>query len=70
MTNFLKFLDGRKAIIFSVLILLIEFAEKMNYIDANIAGLIRGILAIITGGAVYATNSSLGRRNFQGIRIK
>jgi hypothetical protein len=70
MENLLKFLDGRKAVILSICAAILSYLVAGGIIDANLGALIQTILSILAGGAVIMTDKTLGKRNFEGKRVK
>jgi len=63
----LNWLDKKNSVILSIASLIIVFLMKDGTISQNLGLLFQGILSILTGGAVYATNN-LNTTNSLGIR--
>lgn len=55
LTKILKFIQGKKSVIVSLIALLITFSLTEGLIDKGLAELLSGILVLIAGGANYAS---------------
>ena len=60
MENFLRYLDGRKAILAAVCGLIITYLVKTNVIDGDLGVLVLSVINLLAGGAVIATDKVLG----------
>ena len=61
MEQILTFLDGKKAIIFGIVNAINTYLVTAQIYSPEIGSLIATVIALLSGGAVYATNQSLGR---------
>jgi hypothetical protein len=61
MENILTFLDGKKAILLGICSAILSYLVASSLISADLGALIQTILSILAGGAVYASNKTLGR---------
>jgi len=62
MKELLRFLDGRKAVIGTVLMAINTYLLSAGYIDNGLASLIATIIAVLTGAGVIATDRVLGAK--------
>lgn len=67
MQALLTWLDGKKALIVSILSLINSYLVAVNLYDAALGTLVQSILSLLAGGAVVATKDMLGS-NKLGIR--
>lgn len=60
MQDLLRFLDGRKAVIATILMAINTYLLSTGVIDSVLASLIATIITALTGVAVQQTNAKLG----------
>ena len=70
MKNLLIYLDGKKAIILTIAGLILNYLIVVETLDAKLGALILGVLNLLAGGTVIATNKVLGKRDNLGQRSK
>ena len=68
--SIIYWLDGKKALIGSVLNAINAYLISAGVIDANLGGLIATIILILTGAGVIVTNNAVKNNTDLGIAIK